>query len=376
MTPDATLARWRLVLGKYAKDRIHTGMSLEQLRMEDALDFLYSREYHGRGVRGDQGTSREGSLDPSQLTIPRWLSEVRELFPKETVSIIEKHALDRYGLTELVTDPEILRRLEPNFDLLKMLLTFRGHLKGEVLVEARRIIRGVVEEIKQRLTAEVRRAFSGRRNRFRHSNVKIAQNLDWNGTIRKNLKNFDTHRNQIVIDRILFFSRVQRRLPWRILLCVDQSGSMAGSVIYSAVMAGILSGLPLIDVRLVVFDTAVVDLSDHVEDPVEILMNVQLGGGTNIGQAMRYCEQLIEDPHRTIMVLVSDFCEGGEPSRMIASAQRFREAGAKLLGLAALDENANPSYDVHMAERLAAAGMDIAALTPKHFAEWLAKTVS
>lgn len=374
---STTLARWRLVLGKYAKDRIPTGMSAEQMRMEDALDFLYSREYCGRGVRDeDSEKSPEGSLDPSQLNVPRWLSEVRELFPKETVAIIEKHALDRYGLTELVTDPEILRRLEPNFELLKMLLTFRGHLKGEVLNEARRVIRVVVDEIKQRLETEIRQAFSGRSNRFRHSNVKVAQNLDWRGTIRRNLKNYSTARKQMVIDNVLFFSRIQRRLPWRVILCVDQSGSMAGSVIYSAVMAGILAGLPLINVNLVVFDTSVVDLSDHVEDPVELLMSVQLGGGTNIGQAMRYCEQLMEDPHRTILALVSDFCEGGDPSRMIASCQRFREAGAKLLGLAALDENANPSYDRRMAEALAAQGMDVAALTPKHFAEWLAKTIS
>jgi Mg-chelatase subunit ChlD len=375
---ETTLARWRLVLGRYAKDRINVGMSLEQQRIENALDFLYSREYRGRGVREEQDRTgpRSAGLDPSQLTVPRWLSEVRELFPKETVAVIEKHALDRYGLTELVTDPEILRRLEPNFDLLKMLLTFRGHLKGEVLNEARRIIRNVVEEIKQRLTSEVRRAFSGRRNRFRHSNVKMAQNLDWRGTIRKNLKNFDTRRKKMAIDHVLFFSRIQRRLPWRIVLCVDQSGSMAGSVIYSAVMAGILSGLPLINVKIVVFDTSVVDLSDHVDDPVELLMSVQLGGGTNIGQAMRYCEQLVEDPHRSIVVLISDFCEGASAAPLLASCQRFREAGTKLLGLAALDENANPSYDVRVAEMLSAVGMDIAALTPKHFAEWLAKTIS
>ena len=373
-----TLARWRLVLGRYAKDQLNVNMSLEQQRIEDALDFLYSREYRGRGVRGedDAAQSSGGGLDPSQLTVPRWLAEVRELFPKETIAVIEKHALDRYGLTELITDPEILRRLEPSFDLLKMLLTFRGHLKGEVLNEARRIIRNVVEEIKQRLTAEVRRAFSGRRNRFRHGNLKMAQNLDWRGTIRKNLRNFDTARKQMVVDQVLFFSRIQRRLPWRVILCVDQSGSMAGSVIYSAVMAGILSGLPLIDVKLVVFDTSVVDLSGQAEDPVEVLMSVQLGGGTDIGKAMRYCEQLIEDPHRSIVVLISDLCEGAAPGQLLASCRRFREGGAKLLGLAALDENASPSYDVRMAEMLAAAGMDIAALTPKHFAEWLAKTIS
>jgi len=376
---EATLARWRLVLGQYAKDQLDVGLTAEQQRIENALDFLYSREYRGRGVRGEQDRSgpRTAGLDPSQLTVPRWLSEVRALFPKETVAIIEKHALDRYGLTELVTDPEILRRLEPNFELLKMLLTFRGNLQGEVLNEARRVIRNVVEEIKQRLASEVRRAFSGRRNRFRHSNIKIAQNLDWRGTIRKNLKNFNSQRKQMaIVDKVLFFSRIQRRLPWRVILCVDQSGSMAGSVIYSAVMAGILSSLPLINVNLVVFDTAVVDLSGHIDDPVEVLMNVQLGGGTNIGQAMQYCEQLVEDPHRTIVVLISDFCEGAPPAHLISICGRFREAGVKLLGLGALDENANPSFDTRMAEMLAAVGMDIAALTPKHFAEWLAKTIS
>jgi len=377
-TQAATLARWRLVLGKYARDQINVGMSVEQERIENALDFLYSREYKGRGVRDaeDLTGERTGTLDPTQLTVPRWLSEVRDLFPKETVALIEKHALDRYGLTELVTDSEILRRLEPSFDLLKVLLTFRGQLQGEVLNEARRVIRTVVEEIKQRLVTEIHRAFAGRRNRFQHSNLKIAQNLDWRGTIRKNLKNFDTRRKQIAVEQVLFFSRIQRRLPWRIILCVDQSGSMVTSVIYSAVMAGILSGLPLIDVKLVVFDTSIVDLSGHVEDPVELLMSVQLGGGTNIGQAMQYCEQLVEDPHRTIVVLISDFEEGAPPRPLLASCKRFREGGVKLLGLAALDETASASYDVHMAEMLAAEGMDIAALTPKRLAEWLAKTIS
>ena len=372
-TQAATLARWRLVLGKYARDQIDPGLSVEQQRIENALDFLYSREYKGRGVRAAEDS---GSLDPTQLTVPRWLSEVRELFPKETVAVIEKHALDRYNLTELVTDPEILRRLEPSFELVKILLTFRGHLEGEVLNEARRVIQSVIEEIKQRLMTEIHRAFSGRRNRFQHSNVKIAQNLDWRGTIRKNLKNFDTRRKQIAIEQVLFFSRIQRRLPWRIILCIDQSGSMASSVIYSAVMAGILNGLPLINVKLVVFDTSIVDLSGFIEDPVELLLSVQLGGGTNIGQAMQYCEQLVEDPHRTIVVLISDFCEGAPPRALLASCKRFREGGVRLLGLAALDETASPTYDVHMAEMLAAEGMDIAALTPKRFAEWLAKTIS
>jgi Mg-chelatase subunit ChlD len=212
-------------------------------------------------------------------------------------------------------------------------------------------------------------------NRFRHSPQKAAQNFDWRGTIRRNLKYYHSKRRQIVLQDPRFFARNTRLLPWQVILCVDQSGSMADSVIHSAVMAGILAGLPLVRVKLVVFDTNVVDLSEHVDDPVEVLMSVQLGGGTNIGQALNYCETLIENPHRTVLALVSDFCEGAAPGVMLGTCRRLREAGVKLLGLASLDQAANPIYDHSMAEKLAETGMEIAALTPKHFAEWLAKII-
>jgi len=368
----STLPRWRLVLGRFAEKRLPSTLSPREDRMEAALDFLYSREYKGRGVRDRQ---QAGSLDPSQLNVPSWLGEVRDLFPKDVVEVIEKHALDRYGLTELVTDKETLEKLEPSEDLLKTLLTFRGQLQGEVLQTARRIIRQVVEEIKRRLETEIRRALSGRLNRFRHSPQKAAQNFDWRGTIRRNLKYYDAKRRQIVLQDPRFFARNTRLLPWQVILCVDQSGSMAGSVIHSAVMAGILAGLPMVRVKLVVFDTSIVDLSDRVDDPVEVLMSVQLGGGTNIGQALNYCETLVENPHRTILALVSDFCEGGSTDVMFGACRRLREAGVKLLGLASLDESASPIYDHNMADLLADVGMEIAALTPKHFAEWLAKVI-
>lgn len=369
----STASRWRLVLGRFAEQRLNLPLSARDARMEAALDYLYSREYEGRGVRERQPT---GTLDPSQLNIPTWLGEVRELFPRDVVEVIEKHALDRYGLTELVTDKETLEKLEPNMDLLKTLLTFRGHLQGEVLQTARRIIRQVVEELKRKLEAEVRRALAGRLNRFRHSPQQAAQNFDWRGTVRRNLKHFDPQRRQLILQEPRFFARNTRQLPWQVILCVDQSGSMADSVIHSAVMAGILAGLPLIRVKLVVFDTSIVDLSDHVEDPVEVLLSVQLGGGTDIGQALTYCEQLVENPHRTVVVLVSDFCEGTSPSVLLNTCRRIRESGTKLLGLASLDQTATPIYDRAMADKLAEAGMEIAALTPKHLAEWLAKIVN
>jgi Mg-chelatase subunit ChlD len=376
----AAVARWRLVLGKYAQDKLSGGgLSAEQMRMEQALDYLYSREYRGRGVRGQDGGDDEkgkgGSLDPSQISIPHWLSEVRNLFPKETVERIEKHALERYGMTELVTDEETLKKLEPSMGLLKILLSFRGQLKGKVLEEARRVIRKVVEELRRKLETDIRNKLTGRVNRFRHSNMKSAQNLDWRGTIRRNLKNYDVKRKQLIVDDVRFFSRVERHLPWTVILCVDQSGSMTDSVIYSAVMAGILTALPMIRIKLVVFDTSIVDLSDHADDPVEVLMSVQLGGGTDIGSAVRYCEKLIETPHRTVLVLVSDFEEGANPQNLLATIRRLAEAKVRLIGLAALDMEANPSYDRRMAEKLAGLGMDIAALTPNQLADWLAKVI-
>ncbi len=370
-----SLNRWRLVLGKYAGQLLdkQSGLSAQQARMDAALEYLYGREYKERRLRKELSP---GTLDASQLTLVTWLSEVRELFPNDTVEVIEKHALDRYGMTELVTDAKTLERLEPNQQLLRTLLTLRGHMKGEVLHVARRIIKKVVEEIRRKLESEVRQAMAGRLNRFRHSPMAIVQNFDALGTVRKNLKNYDNDRKQLVVEQLRFFERNTRRLPWDIILCVDQSGSMADSVIHSAVMAGILAALPAFRIKVVVFDTSIVDLSEQADDPVEILMRVQLGGGTDIAKAVRYCTQLVENPHRTVFVLVSDFCEGAPPGELIRVVRQLAEARVKLLGLAALDGEAHPFYDRQMADRLAACGMEIAALTPQRLAQWLVKVVS
>jgi Mg-chelatase subunit ChlD len=364
------LARWQLVLGKYAKPKMSDVLSAAQERMAAALELLYSREYRGRDVRQSPKLG-PGSLDPSQLNVPTWLNEVRELFPKQTCERITQHALDRYGMIEVVQDPQALASLEPSAELLGAVLALKGQMKGAVLGEVRRLIARVVEEVRKKLESEIKNALSGRLNRFRHSQHKVARNFDARDTIRRNLKNWDPERRKIVVEDPRFFNRVKRHMPWEIILCVDQSGSMASSVIHSAVMAGILAGLPMVRTRLVIFDTSIVDLSEYASDPVEALMAVQLGGGTNIGQAVCYCEQLVSQPRRTILVLVTDFCEGADPRVLVAAVKRLREAGVKLLGLAALDDQANAYYDAQMASRLAAEGMEIAALTPQQLAHWL-----
>jgi Mg-chelatase subunit ChlD len=372
MTEAIRMRRWRLALGRYA-ERSLAGAELSQgdLRADRALDYLYARELEKRGMRRDKSRSRSGSLDPSQLTPLGWLGELRDLFPQSVLETVQSHAIDNLGMKELLSDPAVLDALEPNKDLLKSLIAFKGAADPAMREKIREVVAKVVEEMMRRLRPRIEAALSGKPNRFRRSQLKSMQNFDWRATIRDNLKNWDAERKLIIADRLRFHGRSSRRLPWTIILCVDQSGSMLSSTIYAAVMACILTALPSVDVKLIVFDTSVVDLSSEAHDPVEVLMSVQLGGGTNIAGAVNYCEGLVSQPTRTIFVLLSDFEEGGSVSQLLAAVRRMASSRVTMLGLGALSDDAVPAYDRRMAERLSECGMKIAALTPDRFAEWI-----
>jgi len=375
MTSDSALRRWRLVLGRYAEQELRWAPQTgDDWKLEGALDYLYGREYSRRGLARSKGGP--GSLDPAQIQAVDWLQRIRKIFPRDVYERMQGQALERYQIKELLDDPQVLLGLEPNQALAKTLLSLRGRLRPETRDAVKAIIRKVVEEITRQLRTEFQNAFHGRRNRFRRSHLKSAQNFDWRTTIRENLKHFDQESRRLVIERPCFNSRVRRSLPWDVILCVDQSGSMFESVMYSAIVAGILSSLPAVRIRLVVFDTSVVDLSHLAQDPVEVLLTVQLGGGTDIGKAMRYCEQLITSPHRTVVALISDFCEGASMRQLLGCVQRMAEARVKLLGLAALDQDAQPTFDREAARRLSNQGMEVAALTPVHFAQWLGEVMT
>lgn len=375
--PEEALRRWRLVLGRYAQPLENGHWSQADGRLDASLDYLYGREYERKGLLRAGGSSGGGgSLDPSQLRAIDWLQQARKLFPQEVFERVQGHAIERYELSGLLRDPAVLASLEPNQALAKALIGMRGRLSANMHDAVRAVIRRVVEEVTERLRKDFVNAIVGRRNRFRRTHIKSAQNFDWRATIAANLKHYDQASGRLVIARPYFNARVKRSLPWDVILCVDQSGSMMDSVIYAAVVAGILSSLPAVNVRLVVFDTSVVDLSHLASDPVEVLLTVQLGGGTNIGRAVQYCEQLVANPQRTVMALISDFEEGAPPGPLLASLKRMAESRVTLLGLAALDERAQPVYDKTMAQRLAGQGMHVAALTPRHFAQWLAEVVA
>ena len=332
--------------------------------LEEALDFLYSREAGG-DVR------REGGTGASCLTAATWITKIRKLFPKETVEILERHALERYQLKELLADKEILERLEPNQELLKTILQLKHLMKGEVLETARRIVRKVAEEIAERLTKDIRRSLLGSLDRNRPSPVKSIRNLDVKKTIRRNLQHYDTEQRRLQLELVYFSSRTQKYSQWRVVIAVDESGSMLDSVIHSAVMAGIFAKLPMLDTRLVIFDTQVVDLSAQLDDPVETLMSIQLGGGTFIAGALRYCETLIEDPYRTMVVLVSDLCEGGGLTGLLSVSRGIIESGARLICLTSLDMEANPVYDRRTAEALAELGAFVGAMTPEALGDFM-----
>ncbi|MCR6478729.1 VWA domain-containing protein [Variovorax sp. ZS18.2.2] len=377
MSSEETLRRWRLILGRYAAQPLSQAeFSSGDWKLDQALEYLYGREYEGRGLARPSGGGGPGSLDPSQLRAVDWLNRSRKLFPQDVFERMQTQAIDRYQLTDLLNDPAVLRSLDATPGLAKALLGMRGRLSSQMRDAVREVIQKTVDEITRKLKNDFVNALVGRRNRMRRSHIKSAQNFDARATIAANLKHYDVERKQIVIEQPRFNARVKRNLPWDVVLCVDQSGSMMDSVIYSAVIAGIMSSLPAVRVKLVVFDTAVVDLTHMAHDPVEVLLTVQLGGGTDIGRAVAYCESLVGNPQRTVFALISDFMEGAAPGPLLAAVQRMAQSRVTLLGLAALDESANPVYDRQMAQRLADKGMHVAALTPTHFAQWLAEVMN
>lgn len=377
MKPPVVLSaaeRWRLLLGEAAQQSLGSGLQdgSQAAGMDRALAWLYGREEPG----GDQTDTRDrqGGPGASQVTVPEWINEIHELFPKETIERLERDAIERYGIDEVVTNPEVLGRAEPNPALLKAVMRTKHLMNPQVLALARQLVAKVVKDLVEKLAKEVQRSFSGTRRRQRLSSRGSFSQFAARETLRRNLKHYDSAGQRVVIERPMFYANTRRTLePWQVFLLVDQSGSMLGSVIHSAVTASCLWGLPGVRTHLVAFDTAIVDLTDSVQDPVEVLMKVQLGGGTDIGMAVGYAAERIEAPRRAIVVIISDFYEGASEHVLVGHVRALCAQGTKVLGLAALDEQANPEFDRVLAGKLADAGAQIGAMTPGQLAAWLAE---
>lgn len=369
---DPALERWRLVLGEAGEACTGgSGLSGRAAARDAALDWLYQRD----GDLDRRDIRRSAGLGPSTLTTLAWLDDVHRLFPRETIERLERDAVERYEIHDVVTDPSVLERIEPNPTLLKAVLRTKHLMNPDVLRLARRIVEHVVRQLMERMATEVRRAFSGSRSR-RPSPRPRSNDFDFRRTIHDNLRHYRPEERRLYVERAHFRSRTRRHVDqWKVVLVVDQSGSMAGSVIHSAVTAACLWGLPGVRTHLVAFDTEVVDLTADVDDPVELLMKVQLGGGTDIARAVSYAAQLIDQPRRSIVAVITDFYEGGDPYRLVRTVKGLVEQGTHVLGLAALDEDANPSYHRGLAQQLADVGAHVGSMTPGELAGFLADKV-
>ncbi len=382
--------RWRLILGNAADESEE--LTGDALAMDQALSWLYDRdEGDGAGPSGQgsgggsggpgQNRSRRsirgpGGTSSAGLATVDWLNDIGRLFPKETIERLEKDAIERYQIDDVLTDAEVLERMEPSTSLLKAVLKTKHLMDPEVLAAARRVVERVVQDLVDKLKPEIRQSFSGTRSRTPTRVYRQARNFDFQTTVRRNLQHWNHDEQRLYIDQAHFHARHRRHLDtWQVILVVDQSGSMAGSVIHSAVTASILWSLPGVRAHLVAFDTRVVDLTSDVTDPVELLMKVQLGGGTDIASAVDYASRLIDNPRKTIFVLVTDFYEGGSPAALVRLIGQMADQGTKVLGLAALDIDAEPFYDRDIAEQCAAAGAYIGAMTPGELAAFVAETI-
>lgn len=375
MTDDKeVLARWRLILGQFAEEELPLDGGGDLFEEDECLSFLYDREYgEERGVRG--GSGEIGGRGRSVLSVPEWLKKVKKLFPKSASEIMQKDALDKYGINEILTDPDVLKNIEPDINLLSKLLQFGGTIPKELRSQADEIIKKTAEEISKKLECGLKKCFYGRRVSGSQSYYKVSANFDFKRTVEKNLKNYSTEFRTVIPSRLYFKNAVKRYNPWDVIILADESGSMVDSVIYAAVTAGIFARLPFMTVRLAVFDTAVADLSEHVYECSELMMKLQLGGGTDILKALRYAESLISKPRRTIVILITDLYDGGDIRRVYGKCADILESGAKLFVLPALDYRAEPIYNRTAAKTLARMGADVGAVTPEGLADWIANII-
>lgn len=372
--------RWRLILGDPSAGSLGdaTGTASEQ---DAALNWLYSRDpaRTAQGIR--PGTSRESPPDASStgdddttVTAVDWLDDIHRLFPRETVHRLERDAVERYDIIDVVTDIDALARIEPSVSLLRAVLRTKHLMDPKVLALAKKTVDTVVRELIEKLSVDVRRTFHGTRSRHR-SVFRHSRNFDFPATVRANLKNWSPQTRRITIATPLFTSRTRRHTDrWKLILLVDQSGSMVDSVIHSAVTAACFWNVPGLSTHLIAYDTRVVDLTSDVLDPVDLLMGAQLGGGNDGTKAVDYAAQLIDTPRRTIVVIISDLYEG-DADRFVRSIARLTDTGVRVLALAALDDEGDPDYDRDIGRRLSRIGVHVGAMTPGGLAEFVAECI-
>lgn len=345
--------RWRLILGGEDADGIGCSLSQSDARMDRALQALYDSD-------------RKGGLGSSAPNVSRWLGDIREYFPSSVVQILQRDAIERLDMTRMLMEPEILDSLQPDVHLIADLISMSAVIPAKTRDTARAVVRKIVEELMRKLSEPTRAAVIGALNRSARNRRPKHNDIDWRRTIQANLKHYQPEYRTVVPEVRIGYGR-RRQAMRHIILCIDQSGSMATSVVYSAIFGAVLATLPAVSTSLVVFDTAIVDLTDKLDDPIDLLFSVQLGGGTDINGAVGYCQTLVRSPQDTVFVLISDLYEGGVEAEFMKRAASLVASGVQFVALLALSDDGAPSYNADLAGQLAAIGVPAFACTPDAF---------
>lgn len=356
------LRRWRLILGGEEADGIGLSLARQDMAMDQALAALY-----------DGG--REGGLGSSAPRVARWLGDIRTFFPSSVVRVLQQDALERLNLRRMLLEPELLQSVQPDVHLVANLLALSKVIPNRTRDTARMVVRQVVDELERKLANQLRQAVTGSLNRSARNRRPRFAEMDWPRTIKANLKNYQPDYNTIVPEIRIGFGHRRAALR-QVILCIDQSGSMATSVVYAGILGAVLASLSSIRTQIVVFDTSVVDLTDHSDDPVDLLFATQLGGGTDINQALAYCQGIVSQPHDTILVLITDLYEGGEKPEMLKRAASLVSSGVQMITLLALSDDGAPSFDHGLAASLASLGIPAFACTPDLFPDLMAAAIA
>jgi Mg-chelatase subunit ChlD len=358
---DEAAKRWRLILGGEEADGTGVSLSGSALEMDRALEALYDSD-------------RRGGLGGSNPNVARWLGDIREYFPSSVVQVMQRDAFERLDMKRMLMEPEMLEAVQPSVQLIASLIALSGSIPAKTRDSARQVVRRVVDELMQRLTEPTRQAIHGALNRAARNRRPRHQDIDWPRTIRANLKNYQPDYRTIVPDVRIGYGR-RRQSMRKIVLCIDQSGSMAASVVYSAIFGAVLATMPAVDTSLVLFDTSVVDLTDQLDDPIDLLFSTRLGGGTDINRAVAYCQQLIRSPQETIFVLISDLFEGGVEEEFMRRAASLVASGVQFVTLLALSDEGAPHFNAALAAQLATLGVPAFACTPDRFPDLMAAAI-
>jgi Mg-chelatase subunit ChlD len=357
------LERWRLLLGGDEADGIGVSLIGRALAMDRTMSALY-----------DGPGGRSAGLGASAPNAARWLGDIREYFPSSVVRVMQKDAIERLGMQRLLLEPEMMSALEPDLNLVTTLMALSGVIPPRAKATARLIVQRVVQDLQRRLAAPMRQAVTGALKRSTRNRRPRHNEIDWNRTIRANLKHYQAEYGVIVPETRIGFGRKRNELR-TVVVCIDQSGSMGPSVVYSGVFGAVLASMPALRTHVVAFDTSVADLTDEMSDPVDVLMGIQLGGGTDINQALGYCQTLITRPTDTIFVLITDLYEGGDREEMLKRAAAIVGSGVRLVTLLALADTGAPSFDERNAAALAGMGVPSFACTPDRFPDLMAAAI-